>query len=103
MSQITPKEGKDRKKYSFNLALAAVAGQVGCLTTLIVVVALLVGMFIDSRAGTRPTFTILLVVISVPFTLATMFWIVRNVTSRLKPARKEIETLQEDVNRGTNQ
>lgn len=100
MSQTNPKEGKNRQ-YTFNLALAAVAGQVGCLTTVIVVVALLAGLFIDSRLNTRPTFTILLTVLSVPVTLGAMFWIVRRVTSRLKPVpTTNREEAQEEGNRG---
>lgn len=100
MSQTNPKEGKNRR-YTFNLALAAVAGQVGCLTTVIVVAALLVGLFIDSRLDTRPTFTILITVLSIPVTLGAMFWIVRRVTSRLKPVpTTKNEEAQEEGNRG---
>lgn len=103
MSQIKSKEGKSRQ-YSFNLALAAVAGQVGCLTTIIVVVSLLAGLFIDSRLDTRPTFTILLTVLSVPVTLAVMFWVVRRVTSRLKSnINTNKENPQEEANRGTDE
>ncbi len=102
MSIFKPQEGTDRKQYSLNLALATVAGQVGCLTTVFIVVALLLGMYIDSRLGTRPTFMIILVVASVPFTLGAMFWVVRNVTSRIKTATEtKSENLQEDENRGT--
>jgi F0F1-type ATP synthase assembly protein I len=104
MSQVDQKDGKNRKQYNFNLALAAVAGQVGCLTTIIVVGSLIAGLFLDSRLGTRPTFTILFVVLSVPVTLGVMFWVVRNVTSRIKPAKNPIsETPQEETNRGTDE
>jgi hypothetical protein len=102
MSQTDNQDGKDRTRYGFNLALAAVAGQVGCLTTIIIVAAILVGLWIDSRLGTRPTFTIILVLASTPFTLAAMFWIVRKVTSRIQPPSIPKENIQEEVNRGTN-
>jgi F0F1-type ATP synthase assembly protein I len=104
MTQTDLEEGKNRKQYNFNLALAAVAGQVGCLTTIIVVGSLIAGLFLDSRLDTRPTFTILFVVLSVPVTLAVMFWVVRNVTSKIKPAKNpNSETPQEEENRGTNE
>lgn len=97
------KEGKNRQ-YTFNLALVTIAGQVGCVTTIIVLVSLLLGLFIDNRLDTRPTFTIILVVVSVPFTLGAMFWIVRNVTSRLKTEpKKESDTLREEENLGTEE
>jgi uncharacterized protein (DUF983 family) len=83
MDQSELKEGKNQR-YSFNLALAAVAGQVGCLTAIIAIGFLLVGLYIDSRLDTRPTFTIILLITSIPITLITMFWIVRNVTGKLK-------------------
>jgi F0F1-type ATP synthase assembly protein I len=102
MSIFKPQEGTDSKQYSLNLALTMVAGQVGCLTTVFIVVALLLGMFIDSRLGTKPTFMIIFVVGSVPITLGAMFWVVRNVTSRIKTSTQEkSENLQEDENRGT--
>ena len=104
MGQIESEEGKNRRRYNFNMALAAVAGQVGCLTTIIVVGSLIAGLFLDSRLDTRPTFTILFVVLSVPLTLAVMFWVVRNVTSRIKPAKNPItENPQEEAKRGTDE
>lgn len=103
MSQTDHTEGKNRSRYTFNLALAAVAGQVGCLTTIIIVTFLFAGLWIDSRFNTRPTFTIILLVLSVPLTLAVMLWIVKTITSRIKPvAKKKTENIQEEANRGTN-
>jgi hypothetical protein len=101
MSQTEPKEGKDRAQYTFNLALAGVAGQVGCLTTIIVVAAIVAGLWLDSRLDTRPTFTIVFVVASVPFTLAAMFWVVKKVTSRIQPSPMPQENNQEKKDRGT--
>lgn len=86
MSQKDSKSsGKEKRQYAANLALVAAASQVGLLTSIIVVGALLLGLWIDSRLGTRPTYTIILIVASVPVTLVTMVWIVRNVTKRVKP------------------
>jgi len=103
MSQTDQKEGKNHSRHTFNLALAAMAGQVGCLTTIIVVTALFAGLWIDSRFNTRPTFTIVLVILSVPLTLAVMLWVVKNITSRIKTAtQQKTEIFQEEANRGTN-
>ncbi|NIR93389.1 MAG: AtpZ/AtpI family protein [Gammaproteobacteria bacterium] len=85
MSQKDSKSsGKNRRQYATNLALAAVAGQVGIITTIIVVGSLLLGLWVDSRLDSRPTYTIIFIVASVPVTLVAMFWIVRNVTKRIK-------------------
>jgi F0F1-type ATP synthase assembly protein I len=104
MSKTNQKEGKDHTQYTLNLALAGVVSQVGCLTTIIVIVALFIGLLIDSRLDTRPTFTILLVVLSVPFTLFAMFWVVRNITSRMKTvADTDNDPLQEEGDRGPDE
>lgn len=49
--------------------LAGVIGQVGCLTIIIIGVALGAGIFLDRFLDTRPIFTILLLVGSVPVSL----------------------------------
>lgn len=74
------------KQYAINLLLAAVVSQVGCLTTVIVLVLLLVGLWLDARLGTKPWGTVVLLVLSVPFTLALMVWVVRRLTGRIQPA-----------------
>jgi F0F1-type ATP synthase assembly protein I len=83
----------DPARYAFNLTLAAVAGQVGCLTVLIIFLALLAGLWLDNRFGTpRPFFTIGLLLASVPVTLIAMVLVVRQTTSRIqmeKPQNKE--------------
>lgn len=79
---------QDRARYAFNLTLAAVAGQVGCLTLVIVIAALFGGLWLDARFGTKPMFTVGLVIASVPVTLLGMIWIVRVTTSRISPSKK---------------
>ncbi len=92
---------KNRKQYAFNLALAAVAGQVGCLTLVIVLAALFGGLWLDNRLGTRPMFTIGLMVVSIPVTLVMMFWVVRSATSRLRSeAQASTPKSKEDLSRG---
>lgn len=74
-----------RLQYAFNLTLASVAGQVGCLTLGIIFVALFGGLWLDRSLGTRPLFTILLLIGSVPVTLLVMFRVVKAATDRIKP------------------
>jgi MFS-type transporter involved in bile tolerance (Atg22 family) len=101
MSPSNNQPEKNRAQYAFNLTLAAVAGQVGCLTLLIVIAALFGGLWLDSRFQTRPMFTVGLMVLSVPITLVVMFWVVRTTTSRLQAkTEKDTENLQEEVQGG---
>jgi hypothetical protein len=103
MSQKRNKAGKNRTRYTKNLALAAVAGQVGCVTIIIVVVALLAGLWLDNRFGTSPILVAFLLIASVPVTVVLMLWIVRSVTARIEPSSESVlEKSQEGTNRGTD-
>jgi ABC-type transport system involved in cytochrome c biogenesis permease subunit len=94
---------KKNAKYAFNITLAAVAGQVGCLTLVIVLVALFAGLWLDNQFQSKPLFTVLLTVASVPVTLVMMFWVVRKATARMKTnSEREVEKPQEDANSGTD-
>lgn len=83
MSQ-RPEPQHDRKQYWLNLTLAGAAGQVGCVTLVIILAAVLGGLWLDMRFGTRPVFTVVLLLVSIPVSLAAMLYIVRLVTSKIK-------------------
>ena len=101
MSQPDEQPSKNRGQTAFNLTLAAVAGQVGCLTLIIVLAALFGGLWVDNRYDSRPLFTIILMIGSVPVTLIAMFLVVRAATSRLTSTQKETpDLLQESLNGG---
>lgn len=78
-------DDKNRQQYVYNLTLAAVAGQVGCLTLVIIFGALIAGLFLDRAFATKPLFTIIFMVASMPVTLYVMFRVVRGATSRIRP------------------
>lgn len=88
----------------FNMTIAAVAGQVGCLTVVVLGLMLLVGLWLDGHFGTRPLFTILMLVFSVPVTLVLMFAVVRRVTQRISAVTGDdtqpAETLSQEEERG---
>ncbi len=73
-------------QYVRNLTLATVAGQVGCLTIVLIMVALIVGLWLDQVLDTRPLFTLLLLLASIPVDLILMFAIVRKATAKIKPS-----------------
>ncbi len=83
MSQPNRASG-NRKQQVINITLAIVAGQVGCATLLIVIGAILGGLWLDSHFGTKPTFTIALLVISIPVSVIVMLFLARAAISRIK-------------------
>ncbi len=88
---------KPEIQYARNLALASVAGQVGCFTLVIIFVALIGGLWLDKVFDVRPLFTIALLVFSVPVTVVTMLWVVRKTTSKIQPVTKDQSQLQEEA------
>ena len=56
-----------------------IAGQAGCLVTLLVVASLFVGIGVDAVLKTKPVFTLLLVIGSAPVSL----WLTLQITQRL--------------------
>ena len=95
MSQTGDQPDKKTALRSLNLTLAAVTGQVGCLTVIIILVAFFAGRWLDNQFNSDALFTVILMVASVPVTLFVMFWVVRSITSRFaKPS--EVKNSKED-------
>ena len=74
----------ERRTRILNLTLASVAGQVGCVTLIIVLAAVFGGLWLDNFYQTKPIFTISLLVISIPISLAIMIFLVRFAISKIK-------------------
>ncbi len=85
--------------YVLNMTIAGVVGQVGCLTLVVIFVALFAGLWLDKLFDTKPVFTLMLMLGSVPLTLYLMFRLVKMATSKIKPM--QTHSSQEDPNRGT--
>lgn len=92
---------KDRqnRQYAMNLAMAGMAGQVGCITLFIVFGALISGLWLDQQLGTRPMLTIFLILVSAPAALGLTFWLAMRAVNRIKPLPSKLtrtETKKEE-------
>lgn len=98
MAQDGQKSEVDSTIGSKQIAIAGILGQVGCLTLIIIAGALVAGLWLDSYFDTRPLFTLILVLASVPVTLYLMVRIVLSFAPRLENMAGvgEKESLQED-------
>lgn len=68
---------KDRAgKPDLPLAVAGLLGQVGCVTLVVIFIALGAGLWLDSQLNSRPILTLVLVIGSVPLTIYLMVRIV---------------------------
>ena len=94
-------QGNQKKdgRYALNLTIIGIFGQVGFLTLFIIVVALLGGLWLDKTFDTKPLFTIVLMIASVPLSLVLMYKVVMWATRRIKPADNKTPNSQEDLDR----
>jgi len=72
-----------KQKSSLNISLLIVVGLVGVLTLVILLGAVLGGIWLDNTYNTKPTFTIILIIASIPVSLVVMFVVVRSAAKRI--------------------
>lgn len=73
------------------MTLAALVGQVGCLTVVIILIALLGGMYLDNLFNSKPNFTIGFLIGSIPVSMFVMLFVSRATVKKIKT-----RTAQED-------
>ncbi len=69
------------------------------LTLVVIFTALFAGLWLDKILDSKPLFTIVLVLVSIPVTLFLTFRVVRAATARIQPARKK-DIIEEEPHRG---
>ena len=99
MSQTDPRPLGTKQKV-LNLTLAVVAGQVGCLTLVITLLAVFIGLYLDNLYGSKPAFTIGLLLGSIPVSLILMFVVVRTAVKRIKYKPSDSSSGNEEVSIG---
>ena len=80
-----PRRPPDRSQADLTTALAGLLGQVGCLTVIVILAALAAGLWLDQRLGTRPTFTLGLVLGSIPLSIYLMVRVLQSGMTRMPP------------------
>jgi F0F1-type ATP synthase assembly protein I len=69
--------------------LAEAAAQIGCLTVVVILLALGAGLWLDSRLGTKPWFTLGLVLASIPVSLYLVVRLALSAARRAYPPGEE--------------
>ncbi len=83
--------GGDRSQIGPALALTSLVSQIGCVTLVFVFGALLAGLGLDKVLDTRPLFTVLLLVGSVPVSLFLVVRIALSTAAQLTPPPAKTE------------
>ncbi len=79
---MTQSEQKGRS--ILNTLLIVMIGQVGCLTLIIILASVFGGLWLDNRFGTRPIFTLALLIAGIPVSVLVMLGVARRTLARLK-------------------
>jgi F0F1-type ATP synthase assembly protein I len=80
-------EPDNRGEYARNTFYTIMAGQAGCSSVIMILGALLLGLWLDSMLGTRPAFTLGLILLSIPVSLFFMVYMVLKSTSQITPPK----------------
>ena len=84
-----PDENKADRQQLLSMTMAGLASQIGCLTVLIVLLALFGGLWLDRTLDSKPVFTIMLVLISAPLSLGLTFWFAMRAARKVNPPQVE--------------
>jgi F0F1-type ATP synthase assembly protein I len=101
---LSGKSTPDSRKELFRTALISTAGSVGCLTVVVILGAILGGIWLDSHFGTKPTWTITLALVSVPLSVLVMIVVVRAIIKRIQSELdkdRETKPSEENLSRGS--
>jgi F0F1-type ATP synthase assembly protein I len=88
-----------KKQDEFRTAVTMTVVWVAGLTLVVVFAALFAGLWLDKILNSKPIFTIVLVLVSIPVTLFLTFRVVKTATARIQPAIKK-EVTEEEPYRG---
>jgi len=76
-----------------NTLLIVMIGQVGCLTLVIILASVFGGLWLDKTFGTKPVFTMVLLLAGIPVSVFVMLTVARKTLARLKDkAENETKT-----------
>jgi F0F1-type ATP synthase assembly protein I len=81
----TPTEPTKKNQTVNNLAIYSVGGQVGCATLFIVFLSLFVGIGLDKLLGTKPVFTLILILGSAPLSLYLTYHLAMRAVKSINP------------------
>lgn len=86
-------QSKQKGSKILNTLLIVMIGQVGCLTLVIILASVFGGLWLDNTFGTKPIFTLALLIAGIPLSVFLMLVVARRTLARLKEeAEKEPDT-----------
>ncbi len=96
MEERGPEERPRGLGWREGAVIAEGVAQIGCLTVVVILGALALGLWLDSRFDTRPWFTLGLVLASIPVSLAALVRVALATARRVQPPRKGKEEYENE-------
>lgn len=90
-----PQEKSPSSQLAQQASIFAIGGEVGCLTLVVIFAALIGGILLDRLLGTKPVFTLILLLGSAPLALYITFWVATRAVKKYtpqQPSTREQET-----------
>lgn len=77
-------QSEQKGRSILNTLLIVLIGQVGCLTLVIILASVFGGLWLDKMFGTKPVFTLVLLLAGIPVSVFVMLTVARRTLARLK-------------------
>jgi len=77
-------QSEQKGRSILNTLLIVLIGQVGCLTLVIILASVFGGLWLDKTFGTKPVFTLALLLAGIPVSVFVMLSVARKTLARLK-------------------
>ena len=77
-------QSEQKGRSILNTLLIVMIGQVGCLTLVIILASVFGGLWLDDTFGTKPVFTLVLLLAGIPVSVFVMLTVARKTLARLK-------------------
>ncbi len=68
--------------------LIVLVGQVGCITLVVILISVRVGLWLDDYFQTRPLYTLVLLLAGIPLSVLLMLMVARRTLARLTKSKK---------------
>ncbi len=85
----------NKQQDEFRAAVTMMVVWVASLTLIIIFVALFAGILLDRSINSKPLFTIVFTIASIPVTIYATFRVVKAASSRIKPAERKVNSEEE--------
>lgn len=77
-------QSEQKGRNILNTLLIVMIGQVGCLTLVVILASVFLGLWLDGMFGTKPMFTLILLFAGIPLSVLLMLFVSRRTLARLQ-------------------